>query len=69
MCAQTLAVFDISKHIENGVEITPELNPVGGTIMFVTDIILHCRMPVDNRPTFQSSSSVQMFDQAQISRS
>ncbi|KAG9308646.1 cytochrome P450 [Chiua virens] len=31
MCAQSLAVFDISKYVENGVEVTPELNQVGGT--------------------------------------
>lgn len=32
MCAQALAVFDISKRFENGVEITPEVNLVGETI-------------------------------------
>lgn len=35
MCAQSLAVFDISKHTENGVEVTPEINQVGGTILSV----------------------------------
>jgi hypothetical protein len=35
MCAQSLAVFDISKHVENGVEVTPEFNQVGGTILSV----------------------------------
>ncbi|KAI9574120.1 cytochrome P450 [Boletus coccyginus] len=30
MCAQSLVVFDISKHVENGVEITPESKQVGG---------------------------------------
>ncbi|KAF8551039.1 cytochrome P450 [Imleria badia] len=33
MCAQSLAVFDISKCVENGVEITPEFNLVGETIV------------------------------------
>ncbi|KAF8132785.1 cytochrome P450 [Boletus edulis] len=33
LCAQSLAVFDISKHVENGVEVTPEFNQVGGTIV------------------------------------
>ncbi|KAG9308639.1 cytochrome P450 [Chiua virens] len=33
MCAQTLAVFDISKRVENGVEITPEFNLEGETIV------------------------------------
>ncbi|KAG1756034.1 cytochrome P450 [Suillus lakei] len=30
--AMSLAVFDISKTVENGVEITPELDPLSGTI-------------------------------------
>ncbi|KAF8132818.1 hypothetical protein EV363DRAFT_1163028, partial [Boletus edulis] len=29
----SLAVFDISKHVENGVKVTPEFNQVGGTIV------------------------------------
>ncbi|KAG6374222.1 cytochrome P450 [Boletus reticuloceps] len=33
MCAQSLAVFDITKCVENGVEITPEHNIVGETIV------------------------------------
>ncbi|KAF9235423.1 cytochrome P450 [Melanogaster broomeanus] len=33
MCAQVLAAFDISKSVENGVEITPEYNLVGETIV------------------------------------
>ncbi|KAF8841329.1 cytochrome P450 [Paxillus ammoniavirescens] len=33
MCAQALAVFDISKCVENGVEITPEFKLVGGIIV------------------------------------
>ena len=69
MCAQALAVFDISKHVENGVEITPEYNLVGETIVFVTDLMMHCGALADVRLTFQSSSPVQMFDQAQIRRS
>lgn len=32
MCAQALAVFEISKCIKNGVEITPEVDMVGETI-------------------------------------
>ncbi|KAG2757183.1 hypothetical protein CY34DRAFT_805211 [Suillus luteus UH-Slu-Lm8-n1] len=28
----SLAVFDISKVVENGVEITPEVDPTSGTI-------------------------------------
>jgi len=33
MCAQSLAAFDISKHVENGVEVTPEFNQVGAAIL------------------------------------
>ncbi|KAF9228227.1 cytochrome P450 [Gyrodon lividus] len=33
MCAQVLAAFDISKYVDNGVEITPEFNLVGETIV------------------------------------
>ena len=69
MCAQALAVFDISKRVENGVEITPEFNLVGETIMFVTDVMIHCGALADARLTLQSSSAVQMCDQAQISGS
>lgn len=43
MCAQTLAAFDISKHIENGVEITPEVNLVGETIVCVLECPLMVR--------------------------
>lgn len=39
MCAQALAVFDISKYVENGVEITPEFKLVGETIACVPDVI------------------------------
>jgi hypothetical protein len=35
MCAQALAAFDISKCVENGVEVTPEFNLVGEIIAFV----------------------------------
>ena len=35
MCVQSLAAFDISKHVENGVEVTPEFNQEGATIMLV----------------------------------
>ncbi|KAH7916689.1 cytochrome P450 [Hygrophoropsis aurantiaca] len=31
-CAMSLAAFDISKVVENGVEITPEVDPTSGTI-------------------------------------
>lgn len=30
--AMSLAVFDVSKIIENGVEVTPEVDPSSGTI-------------------------------------
>ena len=50
LCAQTLAVFDISKLVENGVEITPEFDLVGELIVLVTDIILCCIMLADNTP-------------------
>ncbi|KIJ12381.1 hypothetical protein PAXINDRAFT_171282 [Paxillus involutus ATCC 200175] len=33
MCAQVLGTFDISKCVENGVEITPEFNLVGETLV------------------------------------
>jgi hypothetical protein len=58
MCAQALAVFDISKRVENGVEITPEINLVGETIVFVMDIMIHCVALADARLTFQSSSAI-----------
>jgi hypothetical protein len=35
----SLAVFDISKVIENGVEITPEVDHTSGTIRYVTYLI------------------------------
>ncbi|KAG0702323.1 hypothetical protein DFH29DRAFT_504672 [Suillus ampliporus] len=35
----SLAVFDISKAVENGVEITPELEPSSGTIRYVASLI------------------------------
>ena len=41
MCAQALAAFDISKWIENGVEITPEVDLVGETIWQVLRFWLH----------------------------
>lgn len=36
----SLAVFDISKVVENGVEITPEVDPSSGTIRYVTCLIV-----------------------------
>ncbi|KAG0702321.1 cytochrome P450 [Suillus ampliporus] len=36
----SLAVFDISKAVENGVEITPELEPSSGTIRYVAYLIV-----------------------------
>ncbi|KAL4077431.1 cytochrome P450 [Scleroderma citrinum] len=42
MCAQALAVFDISKHIENGVEITPKVDLVGETIWQVHQAPFKC---------------------------
>jgi len=44
MCAQALAVFDISKRIENGTDIIPEFNLVGESIVFVTDVTSYCGM-------------------------
>lgn len=38
----SLAVFDISKVVENGVEITPEIDPSSGTIRYVTLVIVCC---------------------------
>jgi len=35
----SLAVFDISKTVENGVEITPEVDPSSGTIRYVPYLI------------------------------
>jgi hypothetical protein len=37
MCAQSLAAFDISKHVENGAEVTPEFKQMGGTFLSVFD--------------------------------
>jgi len=50
MCAQALAVFDISKCIENGAEITPEFSLVGESIVFVTDVALHRGALADGSP-------------------
>ena len=41
MCAQSLAAFDISKHVENGAEVTPEFKQVGGTFLSVFYRSLH----------------------------
>jgi hypothetical protein len=35
----SLAAFDISKVVENGVEITPEVDPSSGTIRYVALLI------------------------------
>ncbi|KAG8217948.1 cytochrome P450 [Butyriboletus roseoflavus] len=35
LCAQSLAAFDISKRVENGVEVTPEFNYEGEALMYV----------------------------------
>ena len=37
--AMSLAVFDISKVVENGVEITPEVDPSSGVIRYVAHLI------------------------------
>jgi hypothetical protein len=36
----SLAVFDISKVVENGVEITPMLDPTSGTVRYVAHLIV-----------------------------
>jgi hypothetical protein len=38
----SLAVFDISEVVENGVEITPEIDPSSGTIRYVALVIVYC---------------------------
>jgi len=35
----SLAVFDISKIVENGVEITPEVDPSSGFIRYVAHLV------------------------------
>jgi hypothetical protein len=35
--AMSVAAFDVSKVVENGVEITPEIDPTTGTIRCGTD--------------------------------
>jgi hypothetical protein len=35
----TLAVFNISKVVENGVEITPEVDPSSGTVRYAAHVI------------------------------
>lgn len=42
----SLAVFDISKVVENGVEITPEIDPSSGTIRYVALAVV-CRAGLD----------------------
>ena len=38
--AASLTVFDISKAVENGVEITPEFDPSSNSIRYVSGIVL-----------------------------
>lgn len=54
MCAQALAVFDISKCIEGGMEVTPEFNLVGETILYALGrfFIVTC---TTNEPVQRSS--------------
>ena len=56
MCAQALAVFNISKCVENGVEITPEFNLVGDTIVFVTRVahIVVCLLTLERCSSHQA---------------
>jgi hypothetical protein len=35
----SLAVFDISKVVENGVEITPDVDPLQGMIRYVAHLV------------------------------
>ena len=35
----SLAVFDISKVVENGVELTPEVDPLPGTARYVAYLV------------------------------
>jgi hypothetical protein len=35
----TLAVFDISKVVENGIEITPEVDPLSGLTRYVAYLV------------------------------
>jgi hypothetical protein len=37
--AMSLAVFEISKVVENGVDITPELDPMSSTIRYVAHLL------------------------------
>lgn len=53
LCAQSLAIFDISKCIESGVEITPEVEMIGEVIWFVVPHPICPRLP-ESHPTFDS---------------
>jgi hypothetical protein len=54
----SLAVFDISKVVENGVEITPEVDPTSGTIRYAAHLIASALLfELDTLPVTPSHSS------------
>jgi hypothetical protein len=56
--AMSLAVFDISKIVENGVEITPEVDPTSGTIRYAAQLIAFALLfELDTLPVTPSHSS------------
>jgi hypothetical protein len=55
----SLAVFDISKVVENGVEITPEVDPTSGTVRYVVHLVASTVLfQLDTLPATPSRSSV-----------
>jgi len=61
----SLAVFDISKVVENGIEITPEVDQSSGTIRYVTYLIMsgadliHTLLAIPNPSSVPSSLALQ----------
>jgi len=54
----SLAVFDISKVVEQGIEITPEVDHTSGTVWYVVHLIASAVLAlIDVLPAIQNPSS------------
>jgi hypothetical protein len=56
----SLAVFNVSKVVENGVEITPEFDSTSGTIRYVAHLI-SCAVLVLKYTPFQPPKTLQVL--------